>query len=347
MSPWAIFYALVAAALFGVATPLAKLLLGAVDPWVLAALFYLGSGFGLAVLRLLVRKWRRPEAPLRRADLPWLAGAILFGGVIGPILLMVGLQRTDAASASLLLSLEGVATALIAWFVFRENVDRRIAIGMLLIVAGAVVLAWQGSPSLGGAIGPLAIAAACAAWAIDNNLTRRVSLADPLQIAMLKGLVAGPVALAAALANGAPLPAYDVAVAAAAVGFFGYGISLVLFILALRHLGTARTGAYFSTAPFLGVAAAIPLLGEAPTLQLLAAGILMALGLWLHFTERHEHEHEHGTVEHDHRHAHDEHHRHVHGTNDPPEEPHRHRHRHVRLRHRHRHAPDSHHRHSH
>jgi drug/metabolite transporter (DMT)-like permease len=348
MNMYGILCAFAASALFGVATPLAKLLLDTIDPWALAGLFYLGSGAGLGVVRLLTRRQQKsPEAPLRRADVPWFVGAILFGGVIGPILLMLGLQRTDAATTSLLLTLEGVATALIAWFVFRENVDRRIAFGMSLIIAGAVVLAWRGSPNFDGAIGPLAIVGASVAWGIDNNLTRRVSLADPLQIAMLKGLAAGPVTLALAFANGASLPAFDSAVAAAAVGFFGYGISLVLFILALRHLGTARTGAYFSTAPFLGVTAAILLLGEAPSIQLLVAGGLMAFGLWLHLTERHAHEHEHSVVEHDHRHGHDEHHAHSHKPADPPGEPHNHRHRHVGLRHGHGHVPDSHHRHGH
>ena len=340
----AVLFALAAAALFGLSTPLAKMLVGAIDPWLLAALFYLGSGIGLALLRAFSR---RAEAPLSRRDLPWLAGAVLSGGVIGPILLMMGLARTDGTAASLLLTLEGVATALIAWFVFRENFDRRIALGMGAIVAGALVLAWQGGPALGPLGGPLLIAAACVAWGIDNNLTRKVSLADPLQIAMIKGLSAGPISLALALLNGAALPPPGSALAAGVVGFFGYGLSLVLFVLALRHLGTARTGAYFSTAPFLGAAVAIPLLGETPTLQLALAGALMAIGVWLHLTERHEHEHEHDAVEHSHRHVHDRHHRHAHAAGDPPGEPHAHRHAHVRLRHAHRHAPDMHHQHRH
>ena len=341
-------YALAAAALFGLATPVAKLLIGSVDPWLLAGLFYLGSGLGLATLRAF-RSGRKPraEAALSRRDAPWLGGAIVFGGIVGPLLLMVGLARTDAASASLLLTLEGAATALIAWFVFHEGVNRRVASGMALIIAGAAVLAWQDEVRLAGLLGPAAIVGACIAWGIDNNLTRKVALADPLEIAMYKGLVAAPVSIGLAFAHGAAVPGLAIIAAAALVGFLGYGVSLVLFVIALRHLGAARTGAYFSTAPFIGAAAAIPLLSEPLSTILLTAGLLMGAGVWLHLTERHEHEHEHGTMEHEHRHSHDEHHRHAHTAADPPGEPHSHRHVHGPLRHAHAHMPDSHHRHVH
>ncbi|TXL77642.1 DMT family transporter [Vineibacter terrae] len=348
MNITAVAYALAAAALFGMSTPMAKALVGVVDPWLLAGLFYLGSGVGLSVLHTALGRWRpASEAPLARRDIPWLAGAILSGGVAGPILLLIGLTKTEGTTASLLLTMEGVATALIAWFAFRENFDRRIALGMALIVAGAMVLAWQDEPGFAGILGPLLIVGACVAWGIDNNLTRKVALADPLQIAMIKGLVAGPVSLGLAFANGATLPATHSVIAALVVGFLGYGVSLVLFVVALRHLGTARTGAYFSTAPFLGTAVAIPLLHEPLSLQLLAAGVLMGAGVWLHLTERHTHEHEHEVIEHTHRHMHDDHHRHAHDAADPPSEPHSHRHVHVRLRHAHPHVPDAHHRHVH
>jgi len=340
----AVVSALAAAALFGVSTPLAKLLIGTVDPWLLAALFYLGSGIGLAALRLLTRG---ADAGLVRRDLPWIAGAVVSGGVIGPVLLMVGLASTDASTASLLLTLEGGATALIAWFVFQENFDRRIAVGLACIIIGAAILAWEPAASWRGAFGPLAIAGACLAWGIDNNLTRQVALASPVQIAMIKGLVAGAVNLLLATASGVAMPTPSIALLAGAIGFVGYGLSIVLFIGALRHLGAARTGAYFSTAPFLGAVAAVVVLGEPLSLRLIASAALMATGVWLHLTERHEHEHEHGAVEHDHRHVHDEHHRHAHAAGDPAAEPHSHRHAHVRLRHSHPHLPDSHHQHSH
>jgi drug/metabolite transporter (DMT)-like permease len=343
-----IVLALTAAALFGASTPVAKALVGVVDPWLLAGLFYLGAGIGLAGLRaVLHRRGRVAEAPVGRADVPWLAGAITFGGVVGPVLLMLGLARTEASAASLLLTMEGAATAVIAWFVFRENFDRRIAAGMLCILVGAAVLAWQGGARLDGLAGPALVVGACIAWGIDNNLTRKVSLADPIQVAMLKGLVAGPISLALGIAGGAALPGSGTILVAAVVGFLGYGVSLALFVAALRHLGTARTGAYFSTAPFIGAIVAVPMLGESLTLRLAAAGAIMAVGVWLHLTERHEHDHEHEPMEHTHRHVHDAHHRHAHATGDPPGEPHSHRHVHVALRHSHAHTPDSHHRHRH
>lgn len=347
----AVAFALLSAALFGVSTPAAKALLGSIDPAVLAGLLYCGAGLGVAVLRRVARPLVAPggavEAPLGPRDWPWLAGAIAAGGVAGPLLLMLGLARTDAATASLLLTLEGVATALLAWFAFHENFDRRIAVGMACLLAGAIVLSWTGAPALGQFLGPLAIAGACLCWGLDNNLTRKVSLADPLQIVEIKGLVAGPVNLFIGIGAGGSMPSVMPAVLAAFVGFLCYGVSLVLFVLALRDLGTARTGAYFSTAPFIGALGALITLGEPLTLQLVAAGALMAIGVWLHLTEDHEHEHEHEAMEHSHRHVHDIHHRHTHGPDDPPGEPHTHWHRHGRLRHRHPHVPDMHHTHRH
>jgi drug/metabolite transporter (DMT)-like permease len=279
--------------------------------------------------------------------MPWLAGAILAGGIAGPVLLMAGLTSTDASAASLLLTLEGVATALLAWFAFRENFDRRIAIGMAFLVGGALVLSWSGTPSVANLMGPALIVGACIAWGLDNNLTRKVSLADPLQIVEIKGLVAGPVNLLLGLSVGGNLPDLSPMLVAGFVGFVGYGISLALFVRALRYLGAARTGAYFSTAPFLGAIAAILLLAEPITIQLAAAGALMAVGVWLHVTEVHEHEHIHEPMAHEHQHVHDEHHQHAHGPDDPPGEPHTHWHRHERLTHKHPHVPDMHHTHGH
>ena len=342
-----IAFALLSAALFGASTPFAKLLLGSVDPWMLAALLYLGAGLGLAVVHLSRSVLGLPavEAPLRRSDVPRLAAVILAGGIAAPLLLMFGLARTDAASTSLLLNLEGLATMGIAWLVFRENVDRRLLLGALAILAGAVLLSWHGAASL--RLGTLLIAGACLGWGIDNNLTRKLSSADPVQIAMLKGLVAGTVNLAIALANGARLPPPATLLAVGAVGFLGYGVSLALFVLGLRHLGTARTGAYFSLAPFVGAVLAVLMLGEPLSAKLLIAGGLMAFGLWLHLSERHEHDHAHGPLEHEHRHRHDDHHQHEHSPGTKIEEPHSHCHRHEPLTHRHAHYPDLHHRHGH
>jgi drug/metabolite transporter (DMT)-like permease len=347
--PRGVVLALTAAVLFGASAPFAKLLLAGATPQLLAGLLYLGSGTGLAIVWL-ARRGASKETPLTRRDLPWLAGAITFGGVLAPLLLMTGLGRTPASSASLLLNLEGVFTALLAWFVFRENFDRRIALGMVSILAGGAVLSWAGRAELGGLAGPLLVAAATLCWGIDNNLTQKVSAGDPVQTAMLKGLVAGSVNTAVALASGAGWPSVSRVAAAVVLGFLSYGVSLVLFVLALRHLGTARTGAYFSTAPFVGALASLVIFRERPTLAFAAATLLMAVGVWLHVSERHEHEHVHEAMDHAHRHVHDEHHRHAHGPDDPPVTdpvPHAHAHHHEALLHTHPHYPDIHHRHGH
>ena len=339
--------ALGAAILFGASTPFAKLLLGSVDPWVLASLLYLGAGGGLAVVHLLRAALHIPavEAPLRWSDLPWLGMVVMAGGVLGPLALMFGLASTDAAGASLLLNLEGLATMAIAWLVFRESVDRRLLLGAFSILAGAVLLSWHGGGSFRP--GAVLIAGACLCWGIDNNLTRKLSSADPVQIAMIKGLVAGGVNLALALALGAGLPPAAAMLSACVIGFLGYGVSLAMFVLGLRHLGTARAGAYFSMAPFVGAVLAIVMLHEPATWILGISGGLMALGLWLHLSERHEHDHEHEALAHEHRHWHDEHHQHPHGPEVSAGEPHSHWHRHAPLVHRHPHYPDLHHRHGH
>ena len=339
-------YALGAAALFGASTPFAKLLLGEVSPLMLAAILYLGSGIGLATW-IALRPGGALPARFAKGDWPWITAAILAGGVAGPVLLMYGLALTDAASASLLLNLESVLTAAIAWTVFRENVDRRVFSGMAAIVAGGILLSAGAAPRPEGLLGTSLVAAACLAWAIDNNLTRRVSGGDAATLACVKGLVAGTVNLALAQAIGAPLPQAAGWLGAALLGFLGYGISLTLFIVALRHLGTARTGAYFSVAPFFGAALALSLLGERPDTAFWLAGALMALGVWLHLSERHAHQHAHETMEHEHEHLHDVHHRHAHEPEWDGREPHAHRHRHEPMMHSHPHYPDLHHRHGH
>jgi drug/metabolite transporter (DMT)-like permease len=340
--------ALAAAALFGLSTPVAKTLLGTIPPLLLAGLLYMGSGIGLAIV-LMVRAISQGRASIvrpRGADLLWLLGAIAFGGAIGPYLLMYGLKMTDSASASLILNLEGVFTALLAWFAFKENFDRRIAAGMALIVAGGIVLSMGSALRASGIVGPLAIAGACLAWAIDNNLTRKVSISDAMLIACIKGLIAGPISVALSLRYGAHLPSGTLLLRAGLVGFVGYGLSLTLFVLALRNLGTARAGAYFSVAPFIGAALAVAL-GAPLTLTLIIAGLFMGAGVWLHLTENHGHRHRHSRLEHEHSHVHDAHHQHQHDSNWKGQEPHSHFHVHEPIEHAHPHYPDVHHRHEH
>lgn len=343
-----VWYALGAAALFGLSTPLTKLLLSAVSPVLLGGLLYLGSGLGLFVARLWRDKgWQ--ATGLQKSEWPWLAGAILFGGVLGPVALMLGLQRTAGSTASLLLNMEAVLTAVLAWVAFKENADRRVVAGMLAIVAGGVILSWpaEGAAQVELGWGAGLIVLACLCWAIDNNLTRKVSASDALFIAGSKGLVAGCMNATIAMALGATLPAWPTTAGAMVVGLMGYGISLVLFVLALRGLGTARTGAYFSVAPFLGALVSLWWLGDSVGPAFWVACGLMALGVWLHLTERHEHEHTHEPMEHSHTHVHDEHHQHTHDFARDGQEPHTHLHRHQPITHRHPHFPDIHHRHEH
>jgi drug/metabolite transporter (DMT)-like permease len=343
----AIVAALAAALLFGASTPLAKELLRDTSPMLLAGLLYLGSGIGLSIAHLARnRGWRRPA--LARAEWLWLLLAIGFGGVLGPLLLMWGLASTPAAPASLLLNLEAVLTALLAWIAFRENADRRVVLGMVLIVAGAVALAARGgSYAHGFGRGAPLIALACLCWALDNNLTRKISAADAVFLAGLKGLAAGVVNTGVALLLGERLPALAAIAETMAVGLLGYGVSLVLFVIALRGLGAARTGAYFATAPFLGAAIAVLALHEHPPPLFWAAAALMAAGVWLHLQERHEHVHTHRPMTHAHGHIHDEHHRHSHEFDWDGREPHAHEHAHALLTHGHPHYPDIHHRHEH
>lgn len=339
--------ALCSAMLFGLSTPITKLLLTTTDPWVAAGLLYCGAGVGLAVMRLWWRATRFSisETPLRASDLPWTAAAVLFGGVLAPVLLMLGLARTEAATASLLLNLEALATMAIAWIVVREPVDHKLLLGAVCILAGAALLSWRGTVAIEG--GALLVATACLAWGIDNNLTRKLSSADPLQIAMVKGLAAGSVNLALSLATGVPRPDAFKILSLGAVGFLGYGASLVLFVAALRHLGAARTGAYFSLAPFVGAVLGVTLLHDPVTWRLLVAGCLMGIGLYLHLAERHGHEHAHEALEHEHGHTHDEHHQHQHAADETVNGRHAHPHKHVPVVHRHPHYPDLHHRHPH
>ena len=341
-------FAVGAALLFGASTPFAKEIGRNIDPWLLAGLLYLGSGIGLASWRITRRAAgvRNNEAALKRSDLRWLVAIVLIGGVAGPLFLMFGLHATQGSVASLLLNLEGLATMAIAWTFYRESVDSRLFLGALAILAGAVVLSWDFSVfALSG--GAVLVAIACLCWGIDNNLTRKLSSADPVEIAMIKGLAAGATNVILGFATGAQFPTLSIVLLAGVLGLFGYGISLVLFVLALRELGAARTGAYFSTAPFIGALIAVVIFSEPVTVTLAIAAVLMGAGVWLHLSENHEHWHEHERTTHEHLHVHDAHHRHDHGPGDPIGAPHTHVHTHEALRHKHPHFPDLHHRHGH
>lgn len=336
---------LLAALSFGVSAPLAKLLLAEVSPQLLAGLLYLGAGLGLGLYRLVRPNTR--EAPLARADLPPLLGLVLLGGVCGPLLLMLGLARVSGTAGSLLLNLEAPLTIVLAGVLFGEHLGRRVALAAACIVLGAVVLRVSPGEVVVDGLGVVAIAAACLCWALDNNLTQRLSLKDLFHIVRIKTVAAGAFNTGLALALGASIPDARVVVMALGLGVLSYGISVVLDAYALRMHGAAREAAYFATAPFVGALAAVPLLGERLGGAELAAMALMAAGVVLLLRETHAHEHVHEPMEHEHVHVHDDHHQHDHAPEDPPGEPHAHRHRHERLVHDHSHVPDSHHRHQH
>jgi len=336
---------LLAAALFGVSAPISKRLLGDVSPQVLAGLLYLGAGLALTLYRAV-----RPattEAPLVRADLPRLAAVVAAGGVAGPVLMLLGLQRTSAVTSSLLLNLEAPFTIALAVLVFREHLGRYAAGAMALILAGAAILRLQPGAHRADTPGVLLLAGACAAWALDNNLTQRLSLRDPFALVRVKTLAAGSFNLALGLLLAGRMPSLQITVAALALGSVSYGASVVLDAYALRLVGAAREAAYFATAPFLGALAAMLLTSERPGWAGGIAMAVMAAGVALLLRERHGHRHSHEALDHAHAHVHDEHHQHAHGPDDPASEPHAHAHHHAPLTHDHAHTPDAHHRHRH
>jgi len=342
-------FGLGAAALFGASAPVAKLLLPGSSPLAMAALLYLGAGVAMALVRAAAREraWFRAETPLRRADAGILAAMAVLGGIAGPVLMLVGLARTSGVAGALLLNLQAPLTMALAALFFREHVGRRAAAAGAVVTAGALLLAWRPGEVRADWVGVAALAGACACWALDDNLSQRLSLRDPTAVVLVKALGAGACTLALALASGARFPAPAGVGAALALGAASYGGSLLLDLRALALVGAAREAAMFATAPFFGAVLAIPLLRERPgIIEALAAGA-MAAGVALLARERHAHRHVHEPLAHDHLHTHDEHHRHVHAAGEDAGGPHAHPHEHEPLAHEHPHAPDLHHRHRH
>ncbi len=334
---------LAAAALFGASTPVAKLLVPGAGPFLLAGLLYVGAGLGLLAAGGLRRQGT--EAPLRRSDLPVLAGMIVAGGVVGPLLLVLGLARLSGASASLLLNLEAPFTIVLAVLALHEHLSRREAAGAALVVLGAAALTWAPGALASSATGGACVAGACAAWAIDNTLSQRLAIRDPVAVARAKALAAGTFNVALGLALGESLPSRGHVAGALLTGALGYGLSIVLHLLAVRAVGAARQAAYFASAPFIGAVIAVPLLRDRLTIRDAAAGAMMALGVAAIVRARHGHAHVHEAEVHEHAHVHDAHHAHAHEP--PVAEPHSHPHEHAPLVHDHPHLPDAHHRHRH
>jgi drug/metabolite transporter (DMT)-like permease len=344
-----IIQALLAAFLFGASAPLSKLLLAEVSPVLLAAFLYLGSGLGLLCVILVekVTNHKPREARLTRSDLPWLGGAILAGGVIAPIFLLISLRQTPAATASLLLNFEGVATTLIAALVFKEAIGRQAWWAIGLITLASILLSTDFTNNWGVSLSALGVLAACILWGVDNNLIRNISAKDPLVIVTLKGLGAGLVSLIIAFALGNPFPSLGITVLAMLLGSLSYGLSIFLFIFAMRGLGAGRTSALFGTAPLAGIFLSLVIFRQIPGIFFFIALVAMASGAYILFMEDHEHGHIHKNFIHDHRHTHnDGHHEHEHVVLSARQS-HSHVHTHDFLEHIHDHAPDIHHRHSH
>lgn len=336
---------LTAAALFGLSAPVAKLLLGEVRPVLLAGLLYLGATIGLWLQRAFVAPTK--EARLVREDVPKLSLVVLTGGLVAPVLMLLGLARVSALAGSLLLNLEAPLTVLLAVVAFREHLGRYAAIAATLILGGAVVLKLEPGTVGADLLGVVLLAGACACWAIDNNFTQRLSLRDPFAIVRVKTLVAGVVNTALGLFVAGPLPSGRFVLGALVLGSLSYGVSVVLDTYALRLVGAAREAAYFATAPFVGALASVLLLGDRLRWHDGLAMAMMALGVASLLRERHEHEHVHDALDHEHLHEHDEHHLHEHEPSVLEGEPHSHVHRHAVLAHNHPHVPDAHHRHPH
>jgi drug/metabolite transporter (DMT)-like permease len=342
----AVICAILAAACYGIGTPAAKLLLADISPCIMAAALYLGAGFGMLAVRAATGKAaRRREARLTRRELPYTAAMIALD-IAAPAFLMIGLSLSSAATVSLLNNFEIVATTLIALFVFKEAVGRRVWIAIVLITAASALLSVEGTEGASLSLGAIFVLAACLCWGLENNCTRKLSLRDPLQIVVVKGMGAGVGALIVALIMGERLPSAPHSLLALLVGFVSYGLSIYFYILAQRTLGAARTSAYYAVAPFIGVALSFAIFREAPSAMFWAALAIMLAGTYFLAFEKHAHGHTHTPVEHEHRHSHgDGHHTHEHEP--PAASEHSHAHSHEAIRHSHAHTPDLHHEHTH
>lgn len=347
-----IIYALAAAILFGSSAPISKLFLTQIEPIPLAAFLYIGSGIGLLIFKTVqyvINKHEKSEAPLRKKDIPWLSIAIIFGGVIAPIILMTSLKVTPASTASLLLNFEGVATTLIAVTLFKESADKKVWMAIIIVTLSSIILSWNFTGKWGVSIGSLGIIAACFCWGIDNNCTGKISAKDPVSIVIIKGISAGFFSLMLALILKTPIPNFKIILGTMILGCFSYGFSIVLFVLALRSLGSARTSALFSTSPFIGTILSFILCKDKPNITFIIALPIMILGAVLLLNEKHKHRHLHEAITHEHRHCHNDlHHTHTHEGKEPEKgEYHTHMHTHEALAHTHEHTPDNAHKHTH
>lgn len=341
-----ILLAILAATFYGVSTPISKLLMHELPPAFLAALLYLGAGFGMAIINLFRIKGRnnQKEARITKPDLPYIIGMVILD-IVAPIALMFGLSMTTPANASLLNNFEIVATSLIALLIFKEAIGKRMWIAIVLITLASIILSFEDITSLSFSIGSILVIFACLCWGFENNYTRKLSLKDPLQIVVVKGLGSGVGALIIAIAIREFSFNLIFIIFALLLGFLAYGLSIYLYILAQRELGAARTSAYYAVAPFIGVGLSFIVFNQSISTTFFVALVIMVLGAYFAATERHKHMHIHEFIEHEHRHNHEDgHHDHTHGY---PVTEHSHPHKHELKTHEHTHTPDMHHNHGH
>jgi len=344
----AILWAILAALLYGISLPVSKILLTEIPPTLMAAFLYLGAGLGMAILALIKRSnnLEQKEAKLTRQELPFTLAMIVLD-IAAPIFLMAGLSMTIAANASLLSNFEIVATSLLAMLIFKESIGKRLWLAISLITLSSIILSADTLSGFSFSAGSLFILLACLCWGLENNCTRKLSIKNPLQIVIIKGLSSGLGALLIALLILSEKAAHGGYIFAALVlGFFSYGLSIFFYVYAQRELGAARTSAYYAIAPFIGVALSFLLLGEKPTASFIVALPIMLIGAYFAVSEKHKHQHTHPQMIHEHRHSHDdEHHSHQHDAQVFGE--HSHPHRHEEIKHEHSHTNDIHHNHPH
>ena len=343
--------AITAALLFGASAPIAKLLLGNIEPVPLAAFLYLGSGIGLLIFKVFQgfrKEYKKAEAGIKNEDIKWLFGSVLVGGIFAPIILMFSLKNTPASTTSLLQNFEGVSTTLIAVFIFKEAIGKRVWLAVAAITSASILLSWNPDSEWGFSIGALGVLLACVFWGLDNNFTRNISAKDPLITVIIKGIGAGSFSLLLAVLLHNEFPDLKIIIGSMLLGFFCYGLSIVLFILSMRNLGASRASAFLGTAPFAGALLSFLLLHELPNILFCAAIPIMIIGAVLLLGEEHIHRHIHDLIEHEHRHNHnDGHHEHEHEHENIKLPEHSHLHKHEVIEHTHAHTPEIHHRHAH
>lgn len=343
----AIIFAVLAAALYAISSPVSKLLLREIPPKLMASFLYLGAGLGLFIVGFIKHKKysEQSEARLTKKELPFTLGMVVLD-IAAPIFLMIGLTMTTPANVSLLNNFEIVATTLIALLIFKESISKRLWIAIFFITVSSTILSVEDISSFSFSYGSIFVLLACICWGLENNCTRKLSIKDPLEVVVVKGFGSGLGSLIIALSLGDRINSMTYVLIALLLGFFAYGLSIFFYIYAQRDLGAAKTSAYYAIAPFIGVGLSLIIFREIPSLSFFIALIIMIIGTYFASTEEHNHEHSHTAITHEHSHSHEDgHHNHFHDKTIIGK--HNHFHTHEERTHSHKHSLDIHHNHAH